>query len=63
MNHSTFVFFASALNQCCPSIARYKRKWVTQPCVAKKFSLRCARQGGKSNIFSALRAADTRENG
>ena len=60
MNRCTFMFFASALTQCCPSIARYKRKRVTQPS-SVNFSLRCARQVCKSKIFSALRAPDTRE--
>ena len=45
----TFVFFASALTQCCPSIARYKRKRVTQSSVVR--------------ISFALRAPDSRENG
>ena len=42
--------------------ARDERKRVIQSSVAK-FSPRCARQGCKSKIFSALRAPDTRENG
>ena len=48
----------------CVKVSFYLRVFCKSSKDAKaKFSLRCARQGCKSKIFSALRAPDTRENG
>ena len=56
MNRSTFVFFPSALTQCCPSISRYQRKRVTWSSVAKFFSALRALGLQKQNFLRAARA-------